>query len=246
MPRKPIGCDVLEMAARHLAGWCGNGQTWFAEWDEVKSAGPDADHESAHGGDALSIRWRGRVVEKGEKGWLRKLELEAAPKKGAGRVRQLHGWGRHGTKVAIPSHRPCRDAAGALSFAKLPGPLAPLLLLYACEDANQWPTVERFALACYPHPEAVRDAMRRILWGSRGVGSPPPQDCRAREIGVRAATFRQRTRRAEAMLRDWLDRAAWGFLMALNDEPENGTAGRPEDRKSIRGGAISTAEECSA
>lgn len=132
-------------------------------------------------------------------------------------VKRLHRWKRAAGRVGVPSHRPCFDAAGALSFANLPGPLAPLLLLYACEDLRQWPTVEWFALACYPHPEAVGDAMRRILWGTRGRFAPMPADRRARQLHMRAETFRKRTRRAEAMLRDWLDRAAWVFLLAIRE-----------------------------
>src|SRR5688572_4554661 len=114
MPRKPKPIDALELAARHLAGWSGSGQTWFADWEEVSTAGPAADMEAAGSPDALAIRWRGRVEEQ-------------AGARTRMRVRRFHGWGRHGTKVAIPSHRPSRDAAGALSIAKLTGPLAPLL-----------------------------------------------------------------------------------------------------------------------
>jgi hypothetical protein len=83
---------------------------------------------------------------------------------------------------------------------------------------RQWPTVERFALACYPHPEAVGDALRSILWGARGRFSPMPADQRAKQLHVRADTFRRQTRRAEALLRDWLNRVAWGFLLALHDD----------------------------
>jgi hypothetical protein len=220
--------DALELAARHLAGWSGSGQHWHADF--MQQAADEAERDSQHAGPqhyALSVCWRGRVEEQ-------------AGSKTKQRVRRLHRWSIARRTVAIPFHRPCHDASGALAFAKLPGPLAPILLLYASEDLRQWPTVERFALACLPciRSEAIGDAMRRILWGSRGQYSPPPQDARARSLGVRAATYRAQTRKAESLLRRWLDRAAWGFLLALNDGEAEGTAGHPESDLNMEGARI--------
>lgn len=228
--------DALELAARHLAGWSGSGQSWHADWEEQKLGARDLPATTlgdlspefsdaikkgpARGGpDALSICWRGRVTEQ-------------AGVQSRTLTRRQHAWVTAGGSVVLPRHRSHAEAAAALSFAKLPGPLAPLLLLYACEDLRQWPKVERFALACYPHPDAVGDAMQRILWRTQGRFSPMPRDHRAKQLGVRAATFRQRTRRAEAMLREWLDRAAWAFLFALMDD---GTEGNPQNELSGMG-----------
>jgi hypothetical protein len=235
MPRKDRPIDALELAARHLAGWNGCGQSWFADVRECRIDGEGKSDERGVMAESsgLSIAVRGRVEEQ-------------AGAKTAQPVSRQHHWKRVAGRVGIPSHRPCTLAPGALAFAKLSGPLAPLLLLYACEAYGQWPTVARYALACYPHPEAIGDAMRRILWGRRSRLSPPPQDTRARELGIRAATYRQQTRRAETMLRSWLDRAAWSFLLALRDDDENGTAGYRENDLTREGSSARTAPTTTA
>jgi hypothetical protein len=207
MPRKPKPVDALELAARRLAGWSGCGQSWFADVRECRAdASGNSDERGVMVGNCgLSLATRGRIEEQ-------------AGTKTSQPVKRLHRWSRATNHIGIPSHRPSREIPGAMSFAKLPGPLAPLLLLYACEDLRLWPAVERYALACYPNPEAVGDAMRRIRWGARGRFAPMPADERARQLRIRADTFRKRTRRAEAMLREWLDRAAWALLTALGDD----------------------------
>jgi hypothetical protein len=198
------------MAARYLSGWRGGGQSWTAP-TALREASPE-ESGNALGSEHLWVVKRGKVEEqaggrlvdgtriKRVVSWRGRLPAEPN-----GRV----------LRVATPRHKSSATAAAALAFAELPGPLGPLLLLYACEDLRLWKRIEPYLLACLPQPQAWEDAMRRIMWGTRATYSPMPKDDRAKQLGIRTSTYRRQTRLAESLLRKWLNRAAWGFLCAL-------------------------------
>ena len=206
---------VVERAARRLASALGYGSSWHAETQVVSRDNPSGFEDL--GTQSFPIAKRGRVTEQA-----------ARSVAGGTRVKRRQEWRRSGCEVAISSTRMDQDALAALSYAKLDGPLEAILCLYATGDVHRyWPTVERFGLACERiadarHPlkdgsehrhAALTDAMQRILCGSAAV----PQDARAKELGMRAANFRQTTRAYEAKLRSWLLVAAGRYNTALGE-----------------------------
>lgn len=198
---------IIERAARRLAGALGTGQNWFAE-TAIASA-RDLTHEDGLMPSALTIVRRGRVTEQAAKSI-----------RGSGKVTRQHQWAASRTVVAVPACRPDSEALASMSFAKLDGPLEAILLLYATGDVKRfWPVVERFGLACLRSTfasEALNDAMARIMYRRAAVA----QDDRARQLGIRASSYRGATRKAEAMLRRWLIRAARDFLNAIEAGPK--------------------------
>lgn len=193
---------IIERAARRLAAALGTGQNWFA--DTAIASARDLTHEDGLMPSALTVVRRGRVTEQAAKSIG-----------GSGKVKRQHQWSASRAAVAVPACRPDSDALGSLSFAKLDGPLEAILLLYATGDTERfWPVVERFGLACLRSAfasEALADAMERILLRRASLA----QDDRAKQLGVRASSYRAATREAEALLRRWLMTAAGRFLAAL-------------------------------
>lgn len=200
--------DAVEVAARKIARALGHGYGWIGHVEQVNIG--DLGEKVTAGADAYAIVRRGAVVEQAAKSI-----------QGGARVRRQHRWSVSHAMVAIPQHRPDMGVLAALSYAKLSGPLEPLLYLYATGDAHYWAQAEPYAVACIKHPHgatAMRDAVQRILYGRAEIS----QDGRAKLLGIRAATYRAITKRCEAMLWRWLNRAAYQFLNSLN-----GTGMRP-------------------
>lgn len=170
---------------------------WHAELEWA--SGDDPDNSS----DRLPVVRRGRL----EDGAARSIN-------GCGRVRQHRKWVGSAKAAVMPCHRPSSDVAAALSYAKLDGPLEPLLMLVCCEDLGRWPEVRRYALAALQHPhghEAVTDAMHRIMWRRPVM----PLEARAKSLRTRKADYAQLRALAEEMLHSWLEEAARQFLGAL-------------------------------
>ena len=193
--------EVIERASRILARALGYGSPWFATTiDAPYEPGADDDPKNY----ALAVCTPGMVTE------------QAAWSVGGSRhVRRQRIWRQSAYRVAIPVCRPDYDALGALSLAKLDGPLEAILFLYATGDVERfWPVVERFGLACVRNAfasEALTDGMQRILCKRAAVS----QDARAKDLGVRASVYRAATRNAEILLRRWLLTASGRFIAAL-------------------------------
>jgi hypothetical protein len=240
----PWELDEIERAARLLAAAFAPGQPWAARTAVVK---PDDLDIAAN--DRLAVVSRGRTLE-------RKRDLACVPDEQAAakamraalmswnitpasqgsrpdRVRESVAW-RTTRVTAVPHAAMRRDAIAALAFAKLDGPLEAWLLVYAIQDLARWPVVERFAVASGLYPVATRDAATRILGRVAGTS----QDARARELGIRANTYRQQTRRAERVLEDWLLRASRRVLSMLGVgtdlHPAKGNSNRASSNEASR------------
>lgn len=194
--------DLVELAARRLARAFGTGYGWRPDVNEAVMSGPG--REVAPLSSALAISRRGQVTEGAAKSVG-----------GSGHVRRQQQWMQYGGVVAVPSYRLDSDALAALSFAKLDGPLEAILLLYATGHVNRyWPTVKRFGLVAKPGrfvDEGLTDAIQRILVGRAAIS----QDDRARQLHVRALTYRAVSQQCEALFRRWLIRASVGFINAI-------------------------------
>jgi hypothetical protein len=194
---------LVDLAARRLARALGTGYGWAPLIQEARIEEPGS--EVLDQSCVLAIAKRGRVIEQAAK------SID-----GCRHVRRQHRWSTSRTVVATPSHRHDTEAIVALSFAKLDGPLEPILLLYATEDVTRyWPIVKRFGLArnaTWLDDCAITDAMQRILCGRAEMS----QDTRAKELHMRASSYRELTNRAELVLRGWLQTSATRFLMALS------------------------------
>lgn len=107
------------------------------------------------------------------------------------------------------------DAWYALAAARLQLPEEAIFRLYAREEWQHWPILQKATVAgmapCWYADQAAADAMARILWRR----APVSQDARARTLGVRSMDYRRATRQAEALLRSWLHGAALAYLAAL-------------------------------
>lgn len=131
------------------------------------------------------------------------------------------GRAEQGTNVVEIASRlfllPHIDAWHALAAARLTGPEEAMLRIYARQEWERWPALQRATVAglepCRYASQAARDAMARILWRRAEVS----QDARARSLGVRSMEYRRVTKQAEALLRAWLRMAALGYLVTLSD-----------------------------
>jgi hypothetical protein len=194
--------DLVERAARRLAHAFGTGYGWRPDVREATRSGGATTLPPQS--PALAISRRGQVTE------------HAARSIGGTRhLRRQQEWSKSRGVVAVPSYRQDSDAIAALSFAKLEGPLEAILLLYATGDVSRyWPTVKRFGLAGNPFWQddcALTDAMQRILCGRAAMS----QDARAKELRMRASSYRELTRSYERRLGKWLASAAGHFLTAM-------------------------------
>jgi len=210
--------DIVDLAARRLAKALGYGPSWFADVREV--ADDERAYETTEGVDRFGIVRRGHVAEQA-----------ARSISGSGRVKRQHRWSQIRGVAALPLSQPDTDAVGALSFAKLDGPLEAILLLYATGDMPRyWPRVQLFAVACFPGSYAElasTDAMMRLL-ARRAVVA---QDDRAKQLHIRAADYRRITGSFETTMRRWLYSASARLLRSLQEEPSEGpssTVPRPK------------------
>ena len=199
--------EMIERAARVLAAAFACGTPWISR---VSYERPSEDVS----GDLANPREL-FVAEREERRGKRKL-LVPTLRDGNGKIvaRRLRTW-RYHAFTANPIYNPAWDAIGALSMARLDGPLEATLLLYATGDVRRyWPTVELYGLACIRNAfawEALTDAMQRILCGRAAIS----KDARAKQLGLRATTYRDLTHTAEVVMRRWLTHAASRFLIAF-------------------------------
>jgi len=191
--------DAIERASRVLAHAFGYGDSWLTAdlqfgQDAPASAEGIATESQA---DGLPIARRTETLERANR---------------AANVGELHHWQRCKGMAVTPRARLNRNAVGSLAFAKLDGPLEDWLRVYALQDWRRWPNVRRYAIACRRDPVAIDDAAQRILWRTGELS----QDGRARQLSTNAESYRRRTRAAESMLREWLERAATQYLHSLD------------------------------
>ncbi|MGN6479886.1 hypothetical protein [Luteibacter sp.] len=199
--------ELIDRAARILAAAFAPGSPWISQvnYDRLPR---ESSRDLANPRELI-------VAEREERKGRRKVLVKTL-RDGDGKiaVRRLREW-RYHPFTAEPVYNPVWDTLGALAIAKLEGPLEATLLLYATGDVHRyWPTVELYGLACLRNAfawEALTDAMQRILCGRAAIS----KDDRARQLGLRASTYRQLTGRAEAMMRRWLTEAASRFLYAV-------------------------------
>jgi len=195
--------DLVERAARRLARAFGTGYGWRPDVREATRSGGATTLPPQS--SALAISRRGQVTEQA-----------ARSIGGTKHQRRQQQWRKFSGVVAVPSYRMDEDTLAALSFAKLDGPLEAILLLYATGDVNRyWPVVRQFGVAVARDiraDEVVTDAIQRLLCGRAAVA----MDKRAKELGVRASSYRAATRRAEQKFRAWLFEAAYRFLHATS------------------------------
>jgi hypothetical protein len=198
---------MIERAARILAAAFACGTPWISRVNYERPL-------DSSSGDFANPREL-FVAEREERRGKRKV-LVATLRDEEGKIvtRRLRSW-RYHKCTANPIFNPAWDALGALAIAKLDGPLEATLLLYATGDVHRfWPTVELYGLACLRNAfawEALTDAIQRILCGRAAIS----KDDRARQLGLRASTYRELTGNAEAMMRRWLSEASSRFLAAL-------------------------------
>lgn len=198
--------DTVERAAKILAAAFGCGSSWTAGVVYGRSFGMDGDFENHR---SLTVAER-----EGRRGRAKYIEKPTRDQNGVLTMHGVRSWRTH-TFVATPSFVPGYDALGALAMAKLEGPLEAILLLYATGDVKRfWPAVERFGLACVRNAfasEALTDAMQRILCGRAAIS----MDDRAKQLGIRASSYRAATKQSHALLWRWLTQAANRFYAAM-------------------------------
>jgi hypothetical protein len=218
--------DGSETIVRRMARAFGPGQPWAAP-----CAFQPANEAPEDRGLGLPIVGRGCTVERageavsaralGALGPAHRLTAEAwqeshCLRAGTGtrpdRVRELVEWSARGGQ-ATPLVRMDTALLGALSFAQLPPHLLAWIEVYALERWDRWPLVMRCALHVGLEAQATADAAARILWRR----APVSQDDRARQLRVQAVTYRQATKRAERVLRAWLDDAQARVAAALGE-----------------------------
>ena len=115
----------------------------------------------------------------------------------------------------MPRFYPDKDAVAAIfKVEKVP---AALMRVYALEHWHDWPTVEHAALIVIDGKgarEVVCDAMARILWRVADVS----KDDKAKQLGMRAASYRHRTQNAELLLYRRFDRAGAQLFKAIRTD----------------------------
>lgn len=241
-----------EKAAHILALGFGYGSCWTRDYEFAKPttwrAGAAGDESSPAATNGLHIARETETLElasraihpkeKKQPEWVKTLSASERAKalawsaehslsiesNGARRVREFEHWKTITSKVCVPHVRSGADVSAALAMAHLPGPLLPLLLLYALEDRRQVEAVLRYACACGARPEIVRDALVRLLLPAmvpRGQAKP--------SIRMRASEYRKQLHETSARLERWLRDAAAEFLRAYNVRIRPGTSSLPED-----------------
>ena len=195
-PTEVIG--IVEKAARKLAASYGTGSYLKCIRDLMNTANVKSRNEN------LGIAWRGTREESA----ARRINSST-------NANALHRWTLAGGVVSLPRFYPDKHAIAAMfKVEKVP---AALMRVYALEHWHDWPTVEHAALIVIDGKgarEAVCDAMARILWRKAVV----PKDDRAKQLGMRAQSYRALTGKAELLLWRWLDRAGAQLLKAMRTD----------------------------
>jgi len=194
----------LEKAARRVLRAYGYGSAWAPTLYQADAERMEAEGEGAALVDAMRIVRRGKAEE-----------LAVRSDEGKITQRAFRGWSAvgGGRWVAIAASN--TDRVGLAALSRLEKPLDSLLVAYSIESVTEWLKVEAHfaARAVSPHWRvALRDAMARIMFGSRAAGI----ETRARELSVKSQTFRELTRSYEQAIRDGLAIAAALYLEEID------------------------------
>ncbi len=182
----PADWAQIERATKRLARAFGYGSGWRGEVLNVAESGMA--ESGLDNSAAVALVHRGRVVD----GAARSI-------RGSSSVRRQHAWTPHRGIVSVPHASPDPAGQAALAFAKLTGPLWPLLRVYALDELECWPEVERYLCRELPgRMMACRHAMARLMCRTKAI------DDQARVLGMRASTYRAQVREAEGTLARWL------------------------------------------
>lgn len=249
-----------EKAAHILALGFGYGSCWTRDYAFAKptiwragDAGDESTPAATKGFHVLreteTLELASRAVHpdrRKQPDWVRKLPSAEQAKvckwskehplngDGAQRVREFEHWKTVAKQVCVPRASSGADVSAALTMARLPGPLRPLLLLYALQDERQAEAVLRYACAYGTRPEIVKDALVRFLFPARvPTGDAKPS------ARMRASEYRKQLREASARLERWLHAAAAEFLRAYSVRMSLGTSSHLGD--GVTGREISAA-----
>ena len=240
---KPL--TIEDKAAMLLAAAFGAGSGFDVDYGYAKSprwcAGIDGSESTPASVPAISVAWETETLELAGRlinprhlpTWIRELSTEnqamvlswsAANPIGdppgspaAARPRESQHWKRAARVALIPKAQSGAHAAAALAIADLPGPLRPLLTLYALEDAEQLEAIFLHAAARGLQPAATEHALRRLLWPANRVRGGKVDDC-AIGAGLPREEYRLAYRTAYRVLRKWLHRACVAFVNACGVE----------------------------
>lgn len=193
----------LEKAARRVLRAYGYGSAWAPTLYQADAERMEAEGEGAALVDAMRIVRRGKAEE-----------LAVRSEDGKVTQRAFRGWAAVGGGRWVAIAATNTDRIGLAALSCMEKPLDSLLVAFSIESATEWLKVEAYfeARAVSTHWRvALRDAMARIMFGSRAAGI----EARARELFVKAQPFRELTRGYEQALRDRLGIAASLYLEAL-------------------------------
>jgi|GEM_PF-5423079 len=195
----------LEKAARRVQRAYGYGSAWAPTLYQADAERMEAEGEGAALADAMRIVRRGRVEE-----------LAVRSDDGKVTQRAFRGWSAVGGGRWVANAATNTDRIGLLALCRVDKPMDSLLVAYSIESATEWLKVESYFTARVISPHwriALRDAMARIMFGSRAAGV----EARARALSVKTQTYRELTRSYEQSLRDRLAIAASLYLGAVDE-----------------------------
>lgn len=175
----------LEKAARRVLRAYGYGSAWAPTLYQADAERMEAEGEGAALVDAMRIVRRGKAEE-----------LAARNEDGKVTQRAFRGWSAVGGGRWVAIAATNTDRIGLAALSQIEKPLDSLLIAYSIESVTEWSKAEAYfaAGAVSPHWRvALRDAMARIMFGSRAVGI----ETRARELFVKTQTYRNLTRSYE-------------------------------------------------
>lgn len=215
--------SVKDAAGRFMAGGFGCGISWYADAPDaeldnkdehgIKTRDPDVlraarrtvTEEKAGHHEPEWVAGESDAVQSQVRAWLATHTLS---RHRGDSVREFRTWDHHHTFGAAPANPANYDVAHALSYAKLDGPLEPLLRLVALQDGTQWPRVLRYLTAKGYRPSPCRTAIRKILFPYARIVNVDA------EADRHTATYREEVRAARATLERWLRTASWRFMRA--------------------------------
>lgn len=196
----PVDSLRLEKAARRVQRAYGYGSAWAPALYQADAERMETEGDGSGLVDAMRIVRRGKAEE-----------LAVRNEDGKVTQRAFRGWSSVGGGRWVAIAATNTDRIGLAALTCLEEPLGSLLVAFSIESAAEWARVEAYfaARAVSPHwRTALRDAMARIMFGSRAAGI----EARARALSMKTQTYRESTRSYEKALRDRLSIAAALYL----------------------------------
>ncbi len=200
---QPADAMRLEKAARRVLRSYGYGSAWAPTLYQADAERMESEGEGAAFVDAMRIARRGRTEA-----------LAVRDENGRVTQRAFRQWSAVGGGRWLAIAATNTDRIGLAALTCLEKPLDSLLVAFSVESAAEWLKVEAYFAACAVSPHwriALRDAMARVMFGSRAAGI----EARARLLSVKIQTYREVTRAYEQALRDQLSIAGATYLEAV-------------------------------